>query len=71
MFRTLLIVAICLFGSTVMAKTYVGRIVLKGGTGQSIPVQTEANSPKQAKTIIEAQFAGRIKRWFTNPSPKR
>ena len=68
--RLLLTAAILLFGSPVMAKTYVGRIILKSSP-QSIPVQTEAANPSQAKKIIEAQFAGQIKRWFTNPSPKR
>lgn len=69
--RFILATAILLMGSTVMAKTYEGRIVLKDGPATSVPVSAEANSPSEAKRIIEAQYHGRIKRWFKTPSPKR
>ncbi len=51
-----------------MAKTYEGRIYLKSG-GSSVAVRAEANSPSAAKKIIEAQFAGQIKRWARSPNP--
>lgn len=69
--RFILAIAILFVGNTVMAKTYEGSIILKEGTGSSVPVTAEANSPSEAKRIIEAQYAGQIKRWFKTPSPKR
>lgn len=51
-------------------KTYEGRIVLKPG-GSSIPVRAEASNPSEAKKIIEAQYAGKIKQWAKTPNPVR
>lgn len=52
-------------------KTYEGSIILKSGTGSSIKVRAEASNPSEAKKIIEAQFAGQIKRWTRTPNPVR
>lgn len=47
-------------------KNYMGKIRLKsGGSGQEIRVQ--AKSTADAKRLIEAQFAGQIKAWLSQP----
>jgi hypothetical protein len=53
-----------------MAKNYEGRINLKAG-GNPVIVTATANTPQEAKKIIEAQFSGQLKSWFTVPHEKR
>jgi len=47
---------------------YVGAIILKSGPGTKVPVEVMASGSNQAKAIIEAQYSGQIKQWFTTMS---
>ena len=53
-----------------MAKNYEGKINLKAG-GNPITVTATANTPQEAKKIIEAQFSGQLKSWFSSLAEKR
>ena len=52
-----------------MAREYEGRINLKSG-GNPVIVTVTANTPSEAKKILEAQYSGQIKSWFTIPHEK-